>query len=182
MIDSCEVNTTGFPCRSWPKMITFVLSLALTVSACQTGNDRDSSDETIEEHGIPFRDDGSLTISRNGNVYLSIRMEIADNDSLRARGMMERRSTPEDTGMLFIFDFEEDREFWMANTPLSLDLLFVNADSIVISIKKYLPPLSPQQVPSNGPARFVLEVIAGYSDTMGIIEGDKLSWTRGEQE
>ena len=66
----------------------------------------------------------------------------------------------------------------MANTPLSLDLLFANADSTVVTIKKYMQPLSAQEVPSDGPARFVLEVVAGYSDTIGIIEGDKLAWTR----
>ncbi len=180
MTDFFGVSTEGFSHRSLPKLITVVLALALTISACQTDNNKESSAGSIEERGIPFRDDGSLTIARDGDVYLAIRMEIADNDSLRARGMMERWSTPEDTGMLFIFDFEENREFWMANTPLSLDLLFVNADSTVISIKKYLPPLSPQQVPSDGPAQFVLEVIAGYSDSMGILEGDKLSWIRGD--
>ena len=155
----------------WP---LFVGALML-VSGCGGGSGGNSAPE-IEN--IPFREDGSLTLSRDGEVYAELGIEIADNDSSRTRGMMQRTSTPDDTGMLFIFDIEENRDFWMANTPLSLDLIFVDADSTIVTIKKYMQPLSAQNVPSDGPAQFVLEVIAGYSDSIGIIEGDRLSWTR----
>jgi uncharacterized membrane protein (UPF0127 family) len=152
--------------------------LVTLINGCQSNSDSNRSSDSIEETNIPFRKDGTLTIARNGEVYATIAIEIAENDSTRTRGMMQRTSNPADSGMLFIFDYEEDRAFWMANTPLSLDLLFADADSTIVTIKKYMQPLSAQEVPSNGPARFVLEVIAGYSDTIGIIEGDKLSWAR----
>ena len=111
-------------------------------------------------------------------MLADLEIEIADDDSSRTRGMMQRTDLPGDRGMLFIFPDEEDRGFWMANTPLSLDLIFIDADSTIVSIAKYMRPLSPQDVPSNGPARFVLEVIAGNADTIGIVEGDRVTWER----
>lgn len=127
---------------------------------------------------ISFREDGRLTISRDAEVYAELAIEIADNDSSRTRGMMQRISMPEHSGMIFLFDREEDRSFWMANTPLSLDLIFIDSDSTITMIKRYMQPLSAMSVPSEGPSQYVLEVIAGYSDTIGIIEGDRLSWYR----
>jgi uncharacterized membrane protein (UPF0127 family) len=80
--------------------------------------------------------------------------------------------------MLFIFPRDELRGFWMANTPIALDIAFANADSEIVHIAKYTRPLSPGQVFSEHPARFVLEVPAGFSDAEGIIETDRLSWRR----
>ena len=91
---------------------------------------------------------------------------------------MQRTELPSSRGMLFIFPNSEDRFFWMANTPLSLDLIFIDADSTISHMAKYMKPLSPQDVPSNGPAQFVLEMIAGSVDTFGLIEGDRISWSR----
>jgi len=156
----------------------------ILLTSCESTSDKnESTDESVQIATEPaFREDGRLTISRDGGVYAELVIEIADNDSTRARGMMQRTSMPEGSGMIFLFDREEDRAFWMANTPLSLDLIFVNADSTITTMKKYMQPLSARNVPSEGPAQFVLEVIAGYSDTMGLIEGDRLSWYRHEKD
>ena len=127
---------------------------------------------------IPFRMDGSLTMSRDGEVYQSIAIEIADNDSTRERGLMQRDGLPKDSGMLFIFDSESEQGFWMANTRIALDLIFVRSDGQVQSISKYIQPMRLETVPSQGPAQYVLEVEAGYTDSVGLIEGDILEWTR----
>jgi uncharacterized membrane protein (UPF0127 family) len=157
----------------------FVLFGSVLISCGGKVSPEDASQEADETAVvIEFREDGRLSIARDGEAYVNLAIEIAENDSTRMRGMMQRQSMPDDSGMLFIFETEEDRAFWMANTPLPLDLIFVSADSMIISIKKYVQPLSAQNVPSEGPAQFVLEVIAGYSDSKGIIEGDKLSWVR----
>ncbi len=147
----------------------------LMAGACSEPPRADSG-STPSEDVISFRVDGRLQILRGEELLTELEIEIADDDSTRTRGMMQRTQLPTDRGMLFLFDSEEDRLFWMANTPLSLDLIFISADSTVIHTAKYMRPLSPQDVPSEGPAQFVLELIAGNADTIGIVEGDHVSW------
>lgn len=162
---------------------TLFLGTTCLLAACASPEDRSSeptaTGERVEEaSSIPFSDHGSLSFMRDGETYREIRIEIADSDSSRTRGLMQRTSLPADTGMLFLFDREEEQSFWMANTPLALDLIFIRADSSVLRIAKYVQPMSPDPVTSNGPAQYVLEVPAGYSDTIGLIEGDRLRWRR----
>lgn len=133
---------------------------------------------TTETVNIPFRKDGTLTLSRDGEVYRTLDIEIAETDSSRNRGLMQRESLPEDSGMLFIFDREEEQGFWMANTPLALDLIFLREDGSILSIAKYVQPMRTETVQSNGRAMYVLEVVAGYSDSIGIIEGDVMVFER----
>lgn len=154
-----------------------LLTASLFFSACGSP-EPDSSESMDVSDEIPFRVDGHLQFIREGEILAELEIEIAETDSARTRGMMQRNELPTSRGMLFIFDSEEDRLFWMANTPLSLDLIFVGADSTIIRTAKYMTPLSPQDVPSMGPAQFVLELIAGSVDTLGLIEGDQLAWTR----
>lgn len=161
---------------------TLLLGATCMLAAC-AAPEEDRSSESGGEHvekafSIPFAEHGSLSFERDGEVYRDIRIEIADSDSSRTRGLMQRTSLPPDTGMLFLFDREEEQSFWMANTPLALDLIFIRADSLVLRIAKYVQPMSPDPVTSNGPAQYVLEVPAGYSDTIGLIEGDRLRWQR----
>ena len=92
---------------------------------------------------------------------------------------MQRDGFPSETsGMLFPFAQEQDRNFWMANTPLALDLFFIDADSQVVSIHKYAQPNTADQIPSEGPAQYVLETPAGFADSYGIVEGDRVRWRR----
>ncbi len=127
---------------------------------------------------ITFRVDGTLDILRADNVLLSLDIEIADTDSTRRRGMMDRQSFPPRSGMLFLFDEPRIQTFWMASTPLSLDLLFIGADSQIVEFSKYAKPFSPDGISSRVPAQHVLEVPAGFVDTHGIIEGDRVKWQR----
>ena len=158
-----------------------VMSCFLLCSSCGTPDAEQPAQVSLEDD-IPFRLDGHLQIIQEGNILTELEIEIAETDSARTRGMMQRTHLPDTRGMLFLFDSEEDRFFWMANTPLSLDLIFISADSTIIHMAKYMRPLSPQDVPSNGPAQYVLEVIAGYSDTIGVVEGDRVSWRRIQSE
>jgi len=127
---------------------------------------------------IPFRVDGSLDFLRDGASFLTLEIEIADTDSLRERGMMQRSSFPPESGMLFLFDHQEFRQFWMGNTPLSLDILFISNDSTIVDIAKFAKPYSPEPIVSQAPSQYVLEVPAGFADTKGIVEGDIVRWIR----
>ncbi|MDX1429522.1 MAG: DUF192 domain-containing protein [Rhodothermales bacterium] len=153
-----------------------MLVIGVLIGAC-AGDNRDVSDSDVV---IPFRVDGTLDFLRNGEKYLSIDIEIADSDSSRVRGMMQRTGFPPSTGMLFVFPVEEIQSFWMANTPVALDIIFADADSSIVSVSKYTKPLSPENVVSRNPARFVLEVPAGFTDSQGIVESDRMRWRRSE--
>ncbi len=159
---------------------TLILILAF-LAACGTPPAEEPTQPAESEEtqvSIPFRKDGTVTISRDNEVYLTLDIEIADTDSSRNRGLMQRDGLPEDSGMWFIFDQETEQGFWMANTRLALDLIFVRADGTVQSIAKYIQPMRTETIPSNGPAQYVLEVEAGYSDSKGILEGDNIAFMR----
>ena len=158
------------PNKGWIGLLLLLTCLAIS---CQSSS---SPPATTPE--IPFRVDGSLDFVRGGEAFLTLDIEIADTDSLRERGMMQRSSFPPESGMLFLFDHQESRQFWMGNTPLSLDLLFISNDSTIVDISKYAKPYSPEPIVSQAPAQFVLEVPAGFADTKGIVEGDMVRWIR----
>ena len=119
-------------------------------------------------------------LTRGDQDLATIDIEIAETDSSRERGLMQRTSLPDQSGMFFIFDREEPQEFWMANTPLSLDIFFVNADSQIVNIARYTKPYSSEHGPSIDPAMYVVETEAGFADTYGITESDQVRWTRAE--
>ena len=102
-------------------------------------------------------------------------VEIADDDRERAVGLMFRRSMGEDEGMLFDFGEDEPASFWMRNTYIPLDMLFIKADGTIESIAERTTPLSEKSVPSKGPVRYVLELNGGVSDKFGIAPGDTIS-------
>jgi len=116
----------------------------------------------------------ALTIaSSNGEHDFSV--EIANDDRERALGLMFRRSMADDAGMLFDFFQEEQASFWMRNTYIPLDMLFIETDGTIESIAKRTTPLSERSVKSKGPVRYVLEINGGISDRLGIRPGDKVS-------
>ena len=102
-------------------------------------------------------------------------VELADDPQERAKGLMFRREMADEHGMLFDFGAEEPASFWMANTYIPLDMLFIKADGTVESIAERTTPLSKRSVPSKGPVRYVLEINGGLSDELGIKPGDKVS-------
>jgi uncharacterized protein len=112
-------------------------------------------------------------VSKTGVHSFSV--EVVDNDADRAKGLMHRRSLPEGTGMLFDFHREQDVSFWMQNTYIPLDMIFIRADGRIHRIAENTVPHSLEQVPSRGPVRGVLEVIAGTSRKLGIAPGDRVA-------
>ncbi len=156
----------------------FALFLVLTLLATSCQNSTESPDSTPSEVKIPFRVDGTLDFVRMDESILTLNIEIADTDSLRERGMMQRTSFPPESGMLFLFGQQEIRQFWMGNTPLSLDILFISIDSVIVDIAKYAKPFSDDSIVSSSPAQYVLEVPGGFADTKGIVVGDRVSWIR----
>jgi hypothetical protein len=109
-------------------------------------------------------------ISQNGEHAFMV--EMAVNDDERARGLMFRKEVPEGKGMLFDFQTEQHVAFWMKNTYVSLDMIFIRANGVILSIAENTPVLSLEPIPSGGPVRGVLEVAAGTAKKLGIKPGD----------
>lgn len=124
-----------------------------------------------------FRKDGTLLFTKAvDSSTLQIDIEVADEPFERRDGLMYRTSMGGNQGMLFLFDREEPQSFWMKNTHISLDIIYVGSDKKIVSIQKYAAPFSEESLPSEGPAQFVVEVNAGYCDNFGIKPGDAVSW------
>ncbi|WP_263786446.1 DUF192 domain-containing protein [Salinibacter grassmerensis] len=157
-----------------------VLPLLLIGLACQNPDSAGSAEADTTD-AIPFTKEGRLTFLQNGDSTVTIDLEIADTDSARERGMMQRTGFPNDrSGMLFPFEEEQPQSFWMSNTPVALDILFADADSQIVSIAKYTTPFSTERYRSGDPAQYVVEVPAGFADSHGILEGDRIRWRRVE--
>lgn len=80
-------------------------------------------------------------------------------------------------GMLFIFPDMDYRSFYMKNTKIPLDIIYVSKDKTIVSIQKNAKPMDETSLPSEGPAKYVLEVNAGLSDKWGLEQGDKIDFT-----
>ena len=111
--------------------------------------------------------------TKSGNR--SFMVELARNDEQRARGLMFRKELPDGRGMLFDFQEEQDVSFWMKNTYIPLDMIFIRADGTIRRIAANTEPLSERGVPAGGPVRYVLEVIGGTARKLGIEPGDKVT-------
>ncbi|MEX0860568.1 MAG: DUF192 domain-containing protein [Cucumibacter sp.] len=105
-------------------------------------------------------------------------IEIADTDAERANGLMFRTALAPDAGMLFDFAEERDVAFWMRNTFIPLDMIFIGADGTVRGVHANAAPHDPASIPSGAPVRFVLEIPGGRAAEIGLRVGDRLDHPR----
>jgi uncharacterized membrane protein (UPF0127 family) len=123
--------------------------------------------------------DSIVVITKSSGEELRVRVEVADTPELRAKGLMFRESLPEGTGMLFVFPSETTSAFWMKNTPISLDLIFIKQGEIVALIENAIPydetPLDPETTYT-----LALEVPGGYASRHDVRVGDRVEWIKPE--
>lgn len=98
--------------------------------------------------------------------------EVADTPTSRNYGMMFRQSIADDEAMLFVYERPQEASFWMRNTLIPLDIVFISPDGRVIHIHENARPLDETPIPSRGVVRFVLEIRGGLSRALGIERGD----------
>lgn len=103
------------------------------------------------------------------------RVEVAETPEQRALGLQWRKRMAPDQGMLFDFEKPIPVTMWMKNTYLSLDMFFISETGIIINIARNTEPLSLGYINSAGPARAVLEVVAGTAKRLGIQAGDRIN-------
>jgi uncharacterized protein len=114
-----------------------------------------------------------LSIVTQDGRNLGFQVEVVDTPYDRARGLMFRKELPDKHGMLFVFEEEAMRSFWMRNTYVPLDIIFINAQREIVNIGEGVP-LSEAHVPSIAPAKFVLELEKGTAERLDIKAGDKV--------
>jgi hypothetical protein len=136
-------------------------------------------EEKSDEVYYMFQKEGELTFSDSlKNQKAKIDIEIADTDYDRQLGLMKRISMEEKQGMLFIFPDETRQSFWMRNTLIPLDMMFINSNNEIVTIHKNTKVLSDQSYPSTSPALYVLEVNAGFANKYNIQVGNKIEWIK----
>lgn len=114
--------------------------------------------------------------SQNGNELGSFKAELADDAQERSMGLMFRREMDADDAMLFIFPQDSQGPFWMQNTLIPLDIIFVATDKKIVSLVANAAPQTTEQRYPEGPYRYVLEIIGGRAATLGIQAGDILEF------
>lgn len=125
--------------------------------------------------------DAAYAIRKDGtDDYLPLpRLEIATTPAERARGLMGRAPLANDQAMLFVYPDEAPRAFWMKGTPSPLDIIFINAAGLIVSVAASAVPFDETPLPSAAPARYVLEVAAGRAEALGLRAGDRLKLEPG---
>ena len=112
-------------------------------------------------------------VTKSGVQVFSV--EMATTEEEKTTGLMYRKELPDGKGMLFDFSPEQEVSMWMKNTFISLDMIFIRADGRILRIAENTEPQSTKIIPSRGPAKGVLEVIAGTAKKYGIAPGDRVA-------
>jgi len=140
-----------------------------------SNNEKTDSEEIKterEKQGPEFKNEGELFIlnPQRSDTVFSLFIEIADSPEKISQGVMFRNNIESNQGMLFIFNVESEQSFWMKNTKIPLDIIFINRNYKIVHIAKHTIPYSKDPIPSMKPAKYVLEVKAGLSDEYQIKE------------
>lgn len=142
-----------------------------------TSSTEDIPQKTITQNEVAvepiFTKEGDLEFPKTKD---KLTIEIADNDKETEQGLMFRRSMPDSCGMLFIMPENQPQSFWMKNTFIPLDILFIGEDKKIVTIQANRIPFSEESIPSYENAKYVLEVNAGYCLRKGIKKGDSIKW------
>jgi len=122
------------------------------------------------------RDHGPVAAIRGPGGAVEVSLEVAATPAERERGLMYRSSLAEGRGMLFVFDEDGNHTFWMRNTLIPLDMLFIARDGTVVGIHANATPLSTANISVGKPSRYVLEVPGGWAARHGIAAGAQVEF------
>ncbi|HNX01279.1 MAG TPA: DUF192 domain-containing protein [Candidatus Cloacimonadota bacterium] len=133
-----------------------------------------------ENEKTMFQKQGELTfLDKKGKEISKIDIEIADTEYSREKGLMARDTMAVNQGMLFIFDYSKIQYFWMKDTILPLDMIFVDDQDKIVHIAYDAKPFSEENISSEKPALYVVEVNAGYCRDNKIEVGYKIKLNKG---
>lgn len=148
-------------------MKTFLLALAtLFLVSCDNQQSSDPTSASTDSTKV-------LSIIAQDGKRRDFKIELAITSQQQIHGLMNRTEMPKNAGMLFVFPDEAERSFWMKDTLIPLDMLFIQKDGTIHHIHENAVPNDLTSIPSNGPVTAVLELNGGAAREFGIHEGDK---------
>lgn len=155
--------TTGSHRTSATIDLWLLVVTLLALGACTTGSGSQRASPAV-------------VLQPAGRPPVKVRVEVAARQQERARGLMFRQHLPADRGMLFVYPAEGRHAFWMKNTYISLDMIFIGANHRVVELVTDTTPLSTDHLGGQVPSQYVLEVVAGFVHRHGIRLGCPISF------
>ncbi len=172
------VRSLGFVILKYLAHMKKMSLLLLTCVVILLSGCRESMQKSITTTDLVFTKEGELHLikSISNDTIQSLDIEIADTDYDIQTGLMYRNSMQENQGMLFLFPEEATLSFYMKNTKIPLDIIYINKEHQIVDFKENTTPLSEESLPTAVPARYVLEINAGLSEKWGLDIGDRVVW------
>lgn len=132
---------------------------------------------------VSFNKEGELTLfkSTSDSIILKLDIEIADTAYDVETGLMYRSSMKDGQGMLFVFPTMRQRSFYMKNTEIPLDLIFLDNNNFIVSFQENAQPLDESSLPSQVPAQYVLEINAGLAEKWLLEIGDRMEYSNQQK-
>ncbi|WP_299360996.1 DUF192 domain-containing protein [Winogradskyella sp.] len=157
------------------KYIFLVVGLILLVS-CEDQKTVKTEDKIV----VSFKKEGVLHLKKSGSdsITKTLDIEIADNEYETQTGLMYRTELGIQQGMLFVFPDMQMRSFYMKNTKIPLDIIYIGEDKTIVSFQKNTKPFDETSLPSEVPAKYVLEINAGLSDEWQLEVGDTIEFSK----
>ena len=147
------------PFRAGALLLSVLAGIFAAISGC-SAQDKDRASVTF--------------INQDGSTSAPFSMEVAADNAHRQRGLMFRKSIGPQEGMIFVFPNDDDHSFWMKNTLIALDMVFVSSDWRVVGVLENVPPLSEASRTVGTPSRYVLEFAAGTMKRVGVTTGSQV--------
>lgn len=153
-------------------MTITIFCITLILTSCK------EEKKNLKPTAITFKKEGELTLfkSKSDSIILKLDIEIADTDYDVQTGLMYRNSMQENEGMLFVFPEMRERFFYMKNTRIPLDLIYIDNNKFIVSFQENAKPLNESSLPSIAPAQYVLEVNAGLAEKWLLEVGDRIEF------
>jgi len=146
-----------------------IFFIAISIFSCEKAARQNNRESTEKLGKVVFYDSSKVK-------NLEIIVEIVEDEYHRAKGLMFRENLADNQGMFFIFEYEAMRHFWMKNTTISLDIIYLDASLNIVNIHTNTTPLSEKLYPSEKPAMYVIEVRAGFTEQYQVYSGHSVSW------
>lgn len=154
--------------------LAFICGVTLSTLSCKKETPTTSKDKVV----VKFKKEGTLQLkkAKSDSIVQTLDIEIADNEYETQTGLMYRSQLGQNEGMLFIFPDMQMRSFYMKNTKIPLDIIYINDQMEIVSFQKNAKPFDETSLPSDAPAKYVLEINAGLSDSWQLEMNDKIEF------
>lgn len=155
------------------KFIVFLCAVGTFLGSC-----KEEQKKVIKTEPITFTKEGELTITKQkvDTLITKLDIEFSESEYETQTGLMYRKSMEDSQGMLFIFSEEQMHSFYMKNTEISLDIIFLKADLTIASFQENAKPMNEVGLSSQVPIQYVLEVNAGLAEKWLLEVGDKIAY------